>query len=105
MMHIVVQDGQYDIFISFSNVVVFLAILPLANFLYKSYIYLHHPAISSSSTTTMESTLNCDGARSMDLVGADAIAMDLFFSICALGVTTFAQILVPTFPSTSMLYF
>ncbi|KAK3844341.1 MAG: major facilitator superfamily domain-containing protein [Linnemannia gamsii] len=101
----VAQDGQYETFISFSKFIVFLGIVPLANFLYRSYFLLHYPTIFGSSTTTMESTLNCDSSRSKDLVGADAIAMDLFFSICGLSVSILAHILVPTFPSASMLYF
>ncbi|KAK3841722.1 MAG: major facilitator superfamily domain-containing protein [Linnemannia gamsii] len=98
------QEEHYVTFLLISEFVVFLGLLPLLNFIYKSYYLLHYPTIASR-TTTMESTLNCDSARSKDLVGAGAITMDLFFSICGLGVSTLAHILVPTFPSTAMLYF
>ncbi|KAF9541386.1 hypothetical protein EC957_003116 [Mortierella hygrophila] len=96
---------QYQIFTSLATTVVLLGLLPLWNSAYKAFVIddtddqtqpaAHHDWIQHSPQPT----------PSRPLFDLEAIKMDLFFSICSLPFVIVGYLLIPLFPTPTILYF
>ncbi|OAQ34788.1 MFS general substrate transporter [Linnemannia elongata AG-77] len=105
VFHWDVDDNErYQNFISLVMTVVLLGLLPLWNSAYKAFVIddtddpthsaAHHDWIQHSSQAT----------ATRPLFDLEAIKMELFFSICSLLFVLVGYLLIPLFPSPTMLY-
>lgn len=105
VFHWDVDDNErYQNFISLVMIVVLLGLLPLWNLAYKAFVIddtddptqsaAHHDWIQHSSQAT----------ATRPLFDLEAIKMELFFSICSLLFVLVGYLLIPLFPSPTMLY-
>jgi hypothetical protein len=106
VFHWDVDDNErYQTFASLVMTVVLLGLLPLWNSAYKAFVIddtdgrmqpaAHHDWIQPSSQPT----------PTRPLFDLEAIKMELFFSMCSLLFVVVGYLLIPLFPSPTMLYF
>ncbi|KAF9154703.1 hypothetical protein BG015_000158 [Linnemannia schmuckeri] len=100
------DNERYQTFTSLVMTVVLLGLLPLWNAAYKAFVVddtddsmqpaaAHHDWIQHSPQP----------APARPLFDLEAIKMELFFSICSLFFVVVGYLLIPLFPSPTMLYF
>ncbi|KAG0271139.1 hypothetical protein BGZ95_001100 [Linnemannia exigua] len=95
-----IQQERHDSFITIAMIVVLLGFLPLWNAAYKAFVVddATDPAVPPNHRFSQHTSTR-------QLFGLEAIKMDLLFSVCSLFFVLVSYLLVPLFPSPTMVYF
>ncbi|KAF9908311.1 hypothetical protein EC991_009955 [Linnemannia zychae] len=96
----ITEHERHDTFVTICMIVVLLGLLPIWNAAYKGFFA--NDAVDPAADSNYHSPQH---GSAHQLVGLEAIKMDLFFSICSLFCVFLSYLLIPLFPSSIMIYF
>ncbi|KAG0376965.1 hypothetical protein BGX24_006947 [Mortierella sp. AD032] len=94
------QQERHDSFITIAMIVVLLGLLPLWIAAYKAFV-----ADDATDPTVPPDHCFSQYTLTPQLFGLESIKMGLLFSVCSLFFVLLSDLLVPLFPSPTMIYF